>query len=51
VAILAEFAGRSITNPYLFFGVAGLLVAYILYMMIRTRKGERAGDRDREPEL
>jgi hypothetical protein len=51
VPVLAEFAGRTITNPYLFFGAAGLLIAYILYMMIRKRQGERPGDRDREPEL
>jgi hypothetical protein len=40
-----------VTDPRLFFGVAGLIVAYLLYMMIRKRKGERPGFRDREPEL
>jgi hypothetical protein len=42
---------REINNPYIFFGVAGLLVAYLLYMMIRKRKGERPGSAAREPEL
>ena len=33
----------SITNPWVFFGIGGALVAYLLYMMVRRRKGERAG--------
>ena len=40
-----------VTNPWIFFGVAGALVAYLLYMMIRKRKGERPGYQDREAEL
>ena len=28
-----------------------LIVAYVLYMMIRRRKGERPGAASREPEL
>jgi hypothetical protein len=40
-----------VKDPWIFFGVAGAIVAYLLYMMIRKRKGERPGDRDREPEL
>ena len=40
-----------ITNPILFYGLGGLLVAYVLYMMIRKRKGERPGQEGREPEL
>jgi len=40
-----------ITNPWVFFGVAGSVVVYLLYMMIRRRKGERGGGPDREPEL
>ena len=42
---------HMVNNPWVFFGVAGVLVAYLLYMMIRTRKGERPGKADREPEL
>jgi hypothetical protein len=42
---------NQITNPYVFFGVGGLVVAYLLYMMIRKRKGERPGTTVREPEL
>jgi hypothetical protein len=40
-----------VKDPWLFFGVASVLVAYLLYMMVRKRKGERPGYRDREPEL
>jgi hypothetical protein len=40
-----------VTNPWVFFGVGGMVVVYMLYMMIRRRKGERAGGPDREPEL
>lgn len=41
----------NVNNPYVFFGVSGLVVAYLLYMMIRKRKGERPGTAVREPEL
>ncbi len=41
----------TVTNPYVFFGAAALVVAYLLYMMIRKRKGERPGTAVREPEL
>jgi len=41
----------EVTNPWVFFGVGGVVVVYLLYMMIRRRKGERAGRPDREPEL
>jgi hypothetical protein len=41
----------EIKNAYLFYGVGGLVVAYLLYMMVRTRKGARPGTDVREPEL
>ena len=41
----------AITNRWVFFGIGGALVAYLLYTMVRRRKGERAGTPDREPEL
>ena len=41
----------QITDPLVFYGVAALFVSYLLYMMIRKRKGERPGHEDREPEL
>jgi hypothetical protein len=41
----------TITDPWVFYGIGGALVAYLLYTMVRRRKGERAGDRDREPDL
>ena len=40
-----------VTNPWVFFGVGGAVVAYLLYMMIRRRKGERPASRIDEPEL
>jgi hypothetical protein len=40
-----------ITNPYLFYGLGSLLLGYVLYVMIRRRKGERPGEEGREPEL
>ncbi len=41
----------QVTNPYYFFGAAALVLGYLLYMMIRKRKGERPGTTIREPEL
>jgi hypothetical protein len=41
----------SIKDPMVFFALAGALVAYILYMMIRRRKGLRVGHAHREAEL
>lgn len=40
-----------ITNFWVFFGAAAVLFAYLLYTMIRKRKGERPGHEDREPDL
>lgn len=41
----------AITDPWVFFGVGGALMAYLLYTMVRRPRGERRGVRDREPEL
>jgi hypothetical protein len=41
----------NVTDPWIFFGVAGAIVAYLLYMMIRKRKGERPGFRENELDL
>jgi hypothetical protein len=41
----------NVTNPYVFGIVASALVGYILYMIVRKRRGERAGFEGREPEL
>jgi len=30
-----------VTNPWVFFGIGGAVVAYLLFMMVRRRKGER----------
>ncbi len=43
--------GWMIKDPMIFFGVAGAIVAYVLYMMIRRRKGERSQVASREVEL
>jgi hypothetical protein len=40
-----------VTNPWVFFGVGGTIVAYLLYMMIHRRKGERPGAAERDREL
>ena len=40
-----------IENLYVFIGISALLISYILYTMIRRRKGERPGFEDREPDL
>ena len=41
----------TINNAYVFFGVAGALFAYILYTMIRARKGLRPESRESEIDL
>jgi len=41
----------AVTDPYVFFGIAGAVVSYLLYMMIRRRKGDLSGMADREPDL
>jgi hypothetical protein len=41
----------QITDPVVFFSLAGALVAYILYMIIRRRKGLRTGHGHTEAEL
>ncbi len=41
----------TIKNLYIFVGCSVVLVSYILYMMIRSRKGDRPGSKDHEPEL
>ena len=43
--------GWKVTDPWIFFGIAGAVVAYVIYMMIRRRKGERPDVASREPEL
>jgi len=40
-----------ITNPWVFYGLGGAVVAYLLYMMVRRPRAERAKAADREPEL
>lgn len=41
----------QIKSGWIFYPAAGMFVAYLLYMMIRKRRGERAGEAAREPEL
>jgi hypothetical protein len=41
----------EIHSPVVFWLAAGLLVAYVLSMMVRRRRGERPGTTIREPDL
>ncbi len=41
----------EIHNWAVFYAISSLLVGYLLYTMIRRRKGLRPGYEDREPEL
>ncbi|MFO0890833.1 MAG: hypothetical protein U0790_17015 [Isosphaeraceae bacterium] len=43
--------GWIIRDPWVFFGIAGAVVGYVLYMMVRRRKGERTQSAGRELEL
>jgi len=40
-----------IKDPWIFFGIAGAVVGYVLYMIVCKRKDERAKSAGREPEL
>ena len=46
--ILSRFAIKS---GWVFYPLAILFVSYLLYTMIRRRRGERPGDQVREPDL
>jgi len=49
---LARFLERfAIKSGWIYYPVAVLFVSYLLYTMIRRRRGERAGAVVREPEL
>ncbi|WZO97524.1 hypothetical protein EP7_004561 [Isosphaeraceae bacterium EP7] len=41
----------KINDPFVFYTAAGLLLAYLLYTMLRKRHGLRPGEPDREPDL
>jgi hypothetical protein len=41
----------TLKNLYIFVAIFGALISYLLYIMIRARKGERPGSEDRESEL
>jgi hypothetical protein len=41
----------QVTDPVVFFSVAGVVVVYILYMIVRRRKGLRAGHSHSEADL
>ena len=41
----------QIKSPVIFLVASALIVAYLLYTMIRRRKGLRPGHENREPEL
>jgi phosphate/sulfate permease len=49
---LSKILGRfAIHSGWVFYPLAGLFVAYLLYTIIRKRRGERPGHQVREPEL
>ena len=41
----------QVKDPLWFYGVSALVLAYLIYMVVRKRKGERPGSGVREPEL
>ncbi len=41
----------NVKSPIVFYLVAGALLSYLVYMMIRRRKGERPGFEEHEAEL
>ena len=41
----------TVTDIRVFLGAGFLLIAYLLYMMVRKRKGERPGSAANEPDL
>jgi hypothetical protein len=46
-----EMNGWMVKDPWIFYGIASLVLSYVIYMMIRRRKGERPGVASRELEL
>jgi hypothetical protein len=49
---LAKFLSRfAIKSGWIYYTASALFVSYLLYTMIRRRKGERPGTRVQEPEL
>jgi hypothetical protein len=40
-----------VTSPWVFFGIGGLLLAYVLYMMVRGRRARPGEVPEREAEL
>ncbi len=41
----------KITNAYIFYAASACIIGYILYMMVRKRKGERTQTPKSEQEL
>ena len=41
----------NINSPLVFYPISAIIVGYLLYTMIRKRKGERPEYHGREPEL
>ncbi len=36
----------SVNNPYLFFGISGLVMAYLIFMMVHKYRGDRSESND-----
>ena len=48
---MSEADTMDIKNAYIFYAASAVIIGYIVYMMIRRRKGERAETTVREPDL
>ena len=48
---MLDLSRFQITSPAVFFTASGLVVSYLLYMMIRKRRGERPGSQVKEIDL
>jgi hypothetical protein len=48
---MSEADPMDIKNAYIFYAASAVVIGYIVYMMIRRRKGERVGTGVHEPEL
>ena len=46
-----DFSRYAIKNGVVFFSVCGLIVGYLVYIMVRKRRGERPGSQTSESDL
>ncbi len=41
----------NVNNPYVFFGISGLVMAYLIFLMIHKYLGDRSGSNNGGTEL